>query len=247
MNNKTLCKCCFDDVDDYITCTRGHAICKNCVILGIDNAIGEHKILGCVDESKCKGTYYYNRLFLFVTDKRKQNAYKKIKKPKKEDDVKDIKDVKDVKDPTIVYCCVPMVLGDACNKLTCPKCFKYWCWSCKSRITEQTPYDHYKKGHCQLYGQRQIERPIQIQVPRIEVPRIEVPRIERPRIERPRIEIPRIERPRIERPPVRTRRRQGQVAEQQQIDQNERRQEIIRIVHEIIGPGLRRGLAWEWL
>jgi hypothetical protein len=182
MNNKTLCKCCFDDVDDYITCTRGHAICKNCVILGIDNAIGEHKTFGCVDESKCKGTYYYNRLFRFVTDKRKQNAYKKIKKPKKEHDVKT--DIKDVKDPTIVYCCVPMVLGDACNKLTCPKCFKYWCWSCKSRITEQTPYDHYKKGHCQLYGKpskkHPVERPIQIER------QVQVPRNERQPVRRRR-------------------------------------------------------------
>jgi hypothetical protein len=210
-NNKTLCKCCFDDVDEYITCTRGHALCKNCVILGIDNAIGEHKIFGCVDESKCKGTYYYNRLFRFVTDKRKQNAYKKIKKPKKEDDVKT-----DVKDPTIVYCCVPMVLGDACNKLTCPKCFKYWCWSCKSRITEQTPYDHYKKGHCQLYGEpskkHPVERPIQVEQQEQVL--------------------------RIERQPVRRRRRQGQVREQQQI---ERRQEIIRIVDEILG----RDIAFE--
>jgi hypothetical protein len=69
-NNKTLCKCCFDDVDEYITCTRGHALCKNCVILGIDNAIGEHKIFGCVDESKCKGYQllycYYSLLFKLI-------------------------------------------------------------------------------------------------------------------------------------------------------------------------------------
>ena len=120
------------------------------------------------------------------------------------------------------------------------------CWTCKSRITEKQPYDHYNKGSCRVYGpplKKQPQRPIQVeqQVHQIQVPEIQVPKIQRPQVRRqPRrqrqvqLREQQVERPQVRRQP--RRRRQDQVRQQEQIQQIERQEEIIRIVERIIGP-----------
>ena len=164
MTTSTTCKCCFDNVHEYISCSRGHAICKECVVGGVNNAIGQRKVFACVDQSECKGKYFYNKLFIFIKDKRIQKAYKELKKP-----LEPLKQLDNVivakceeRDPYIIYCCLPMVLNDACNKITCPKCYKKWCWYCKKEIAPEIYFrDHYKveiytsdiqKNVCPLYG-----------------------------------------------------------------------------------------------
>jgi hypothetical protein len=42
-----------------------------------------------------------------------------------------------------IYCCGRyMIRGDGCNKLTCNKCGKYWCYYCKAAINE-SEYSHF--------------------------------------------------------------------------------------------------------
>jgi hypothetical protein len=52
----------------------------------------------------------------------------------------------------LITCCgVSFFRGDACNKVSCPRCKQYYCWICKEKIYN---YNHFKIGNCKLYGER---------------------------------------------------------------------------------------------
>lgn len=72
--NANTCVYCFDNAHEYINCTHGHYVCKSCVN-GVNNAIGQHKVFACADQSGCAGKYTYTNLFKFVEDKHTQRAY----------------------------------------------------------------------------------------------------------------------------------------------------------------------------
>ena len=153
------CNCCFDDVYEYIKCNHGHLTCKECIFAGVKNAVGENKKLNCIDQSFCNGEYSDDDLFYCIdNDKKLMQVYKNtgnVINGNNEDDNIDNSKNDDVKDPSIIYCCVPIVLHDGCNKLTCPTCKKLWCWICKTKIDS---YDHFNRtgkdrSKCPLYNE----------------------------------------------------------------------------------------------
>ncbi len=54
----------------------------------------------------------------------------------------------------IINCCVPFYRGDACNKVTCPKCCIAYCWICKAKNVD---YKHFvdEGDGCLLFGERE--------------------------------------------------------------------------------------------
>lgn len=52
------------------------------------------------------------------------------------------------------FCGLPIVRGDACNKIKCPQCRRQWCWICKKNLLGAVPYEHFDGGKCPLYGER---------------------------------------------------------------------------------------------
>jgi len=140
------CNCCFDNVHEYIECNHGHSTCKKCIFSGVKNAIGINKKLKCTDESDCSGKYSDHDLFYCINKNEKlMEAYKNIGNVTFKFDYKE-------KDPSIVYCCVPIILHDGCNKLKCHICNKLWCWICKEKI------DSYK--HFNIHGNDRYKCPL---------------------------------------------------------------------------------------
>jgi hypothetical protein len=138
------CSCCFTECPpgEYIQCGHvksklPHFICNPCVIMGVDNAIGEQKPFMCVQG--CERKYTLKALFHVVTDKKRQKLYKLIYHGQ----TQLFADDNTNRDPSIVYCCVPMIRpGGGCNKLTCPRCKSYWCYACKNRMHHCQPHKH---------------------------------------------------------------------------------------------------------
>lgn len=60
----------------------------------------------------------------------------------------------------LLKCCgMPFYRGDACNKVKCPKCPKYYCWICKQQVFD---YSHFSPGKiCKLYGERPSDKTIE--------------------------------------------------------------------------------------
>jgi hypothetical protein len=73
----------------------------------------------------------------------------------------------------LITCCgLPFFRGDACNKVSCPQCKKYYCWICKQQIYN---YDHFRNSNCKLYGERppeqQEQQQVQQQIQQVQQPR----------------------------------------------------------------------------
>ena len=166
------CACCFTEspYTDFIICgnflgssykvnENHHSICKECVMMGMDNAIGEQKLFLCVHG--CNRKYSQRVLFSVITDKKKQKAYKvvckELSRHKQLNPVRRrLKDSTRLekriefpddglnRDPAIIYCCVPMVREYGCNHMVCPRCKTHWCDVCKQRIRGAV-YKHYRE------------------------------------------------------------------------------------------------------
>jgi len=142
------CNCCFDDIYEYIKCSHGHFICKDCAFAGVKNAVGENKKFKCTDPSICEGRYSHDDLLYCINnDVKLMESYNSIGT---------VVINNNERDPSIIYCCVPMVLHDGCNKLTCPTCKKLWCWICKKRIHSYDHFDRSGNDHqkCPLYNNK---------------------------------------------------------------------------------------------
>lgn len=71
----------------------------------------------------------------------------------------------------LITCCgVPFFRGDACNKVSCPQCKKYYCWICKQQIYS---YDHFRNSNCELYGERPPEQDQPQQIQHAQQPQIQ--------------------------------------------------------------------------
>lgn len=62
------------------------------------------------------------------------------------------KKAEEIMNKVVMNCCVSMQKSDACNKVTCPICHKYWCWYCKKQIQG---YNHFGQslGLCHQYNE----------------------------------------------------------------------------------------------
>jgi hypothetical protein len=69
------------------------------------------------------------------------------------------KDEKLTNDFLLQCCGISFYRGDACNKVKCPKCSKYYCWICKERVLDYTHFN--PKKVCTLYGERPPDKTIE--------------------------------------------------------------------------------------
>ena len=59
--------------------------------------------------------------------------------------------------------------GEGCNKVSCSKCTRTWCWICKNEIDKDQPYQHFRDGVCKSTGPRALVLPSR----RLDVGRLE--------------------------------------------------------------------------
>ena len=48
--------------------------------------------------------------------------------------------------------------SEGCNKMACSNCSSLFCWRCLQVIPKEVGYDHFGKGLCELFEQREIDR-----------------------------------------------------------------------------------------